>query len=192
MLEFDAASHRYTWNGAPVPGVTQVIRSALGDPFASVPRDALERKRQIGVAAHKACELDALGKLDDATVHTAVLPYLEAWRAFVRESGFAIAETEKTVHNGAHGYAGRLDFLGLIGGCNGVPTVIDLKSGLPNAATALQTAAYAACVPGLPWRFALQALPTGRYKLVEYTNPGDFADFLACLRVYRLKERMAA
>src|SRR5271170_6005235 len=110
MLEFDAATHRYTWDDKPVPGVTQVIRSALGDPFVGVPSHVLEHKRQIGVAAHKACELDALGKLDESTVHPAVLPYLEAWRAFVREAGFRIDETERRIHSELFGYAGQLDF----------------------------------------------------------------------------------
>lgn len=197
MLEFDEPSHTYRWNGKIVPGVTQVIRAALGDPFSGVPPDVLERKRAIGSAAHKACELDSQGRLDEATVHPAVLPYLRAWRAFVSETAFWPTWREEKVYNAAHGYAGQLDFLG---GCaaNNTSMLVDMKTGLPGPLAALQTSAYAeaACSerPSMPMprRFSLQVLTTGRYKLVEYSNPGDFADFLACLRIYRLKERIAA
>lgn len=196
MLTFDAETHRYAWDGQPVPGVTQVIRSAVGDPFARIARDVLERKRQIGHAAHKAAELDAAGMLNEATVHPAVLPYLSAWRAFRRETGFEVVASEEKLYHTVLGYAGQLDFWGTFPARPGA-AVVDLKTGLPGPMAAMQTAAYLEMVlfhyaglEGEQRRFALRALPTGRYKLEEYTNPGDWRDFLACLAVHRLKERI--
>jgi hypothetical protein len=183
MLTFNAERHEYAWQGKPVPGVTRVT---LGDPFAGIPSHVLEHKRAIGLAAHRACELDALGQLDEATVHPAVWPYLLAWRAFIRESGFEVEACEEIFYAEVFGYAGRRDFRGKI---DGRRAVVDFKTGLPGLLAAMQTAAYAASEP---WRrFALQGLTNGRYRFTEYTAPGDFADFLACLRCFRLKERIA-
>jgi hypothetical protein len=78
--------------------------------------------------------------------------------------------------------------------------VLDLKTGLPGPAAALQTAGYAELIdaefgPGpVPLRrFALQALPSGKFRLEEYgSHAADRRDFLACLVVHRLKERIAA
>jgi hypothetical protein len=194
-LQFDPELHEYAWNGRLVPSVTQVLRSALGDPFRGVASDVFERKRQIGSAAHKACELDALGTLDESTVHPAVVPYLEAWRAFLRESNFQVYETETHLYSDAYGFAGTPDFIGVLGGAN--MCVIDLKTGLPMIQAAFQTAGYAILAgeignSAMVSRYALQALPNGRYKLMPYTAPSDFADFLACLRCHRIKERMVA
>lgn len=197
MLAFDEPTHRYTWNGQPVPGVTEVIRSALGDPFANFDSETLTRKRQIGIAAHRAVELDDAGKLNQDSVHPAVLPYLEAWRAFRRESKFQPLMSETKEYSGQYGYAGTFDALGLL---RDDLAVVDFKTGLPGPMAALQTAAYAPLIPdsiavAYPppvriRRFALRALPTGRYKFDEYTNPADWRDFLACLAVYRLKKRI--
>jgi len=194
MLAFDAEAHRYTWDGRPVPSVTQVIRGALGDPFARISPAVLERKRRIGDAAHRAAELDAAGTLDDATVHPAVLPYLEAWRAFRRESQCTLIASESRIYHPVHGYAGTLDVFAWV---NGDAAVIDIKTGLPGPQAELQLAAYAEVAidgpevsGGTVRRFALRVLPTGRYKFDEYKNPAAWRDFLACLAVHRLKEKI--
>lgn len=203
MLTFDPVEHRYAWNGAAVPGVTSVIRSALGDPFASVPPAVLEHKRMIGTAAHLACHLDDAGKLDEASVHPEVAPRLEAWRKFRRDVRSCVFMSEEPLYAVAHGYAGMPD-RGLLveppAAAEWV-AVVDLKTGLPGPAAALQTAAYEHLVaqrfPHVVGskrirRFALQALSSGKYRMTEYTNPADWRDFLACLAVHRLKERIAA
>lgn len=202
MLTFDPVEHRYAWKGARVPSVTQIIASALGDPFANVPEHVLAHKRAIGQAAHLACHLDDAGELDDESVHEEVRPYLEAWRAFRREFPARVFVSEQPFYTVAHGYAGTPDRAVLIEPPYAAAwiAVVDLKTGLPGAAAALQTAAYqhlvAQCCPEIVGakhmrRFALQALSNGRYRLLEYAAPSDWRDFLACLAVYRLKERIA-
>lgn len=196
MLKFDSVGHRYTWQGAPVPGVTDVIRSALGDPFANVPPLVLEFKRTLGVAAHLACHLDDAGELDDASVHPEVRPRLEAWRAFRREFPFTVFASERPLYHTLYGYAGTPD-RGIVVNGGKWHAVVDLKTGFPGPAAALQLAAYERLFDaeyGHPVmrRFALQALPSGRYRFTEYTGVSDWRDFLACLAVHRLKERIAA
>lgn len=198
MLTFDPAEHRYTWNGGRVPSVTQIIASALGNPFAAVPPAVLERKRQIGQAAHRACELDDAGQLDEATVHPDVAPYLSAWRKFRKAWPFRVLASERVMYDDVCGYAGQTDVIAERD--DGVLIVIDIKTGLPKAQAALQTAAYANLVlrertkgedQTLPQRYALHATKDGTYHLVPYVRPGDWRDFLACLAVHRIKERIA-
>jgi len=195
MLAFDPIEHRYAWNGARVPGVTEVLSSVLGDAFARVPEHVLEHKRRIGEATHLACHLDDLGDLDEGSVHPEVRPRLEAWRAFRYESGCEVLISERPLYHPACGYAGTPDRLVRF---NGGRAVVDLKTGLPGARACLQTAAYAELVDAEYGaeeplrRFALHALQDGRYRLIEHTNRGDLRDFLACLAVHRLKERIAA
>lgn len=196
MLTFDEAAHAYQWKGATVPGVTTIIRGALGNPFERVAAEVLERARQRGSAVHKACELDDAGTLDESSVDVRIVPYVEAWRKFRRQFAFRVIFAEKPLYSTAHGYAGTPDCAIEFddGGC----AVLDRKTGLPGPAAALQTAAYANLVEAENGRFdfnarrfALRMLPTGKYALHEYTSPGDFRDFLACLVVRRLQERIA-
>lgn len=198
MLSFDPAEHAYTWRGKPVPGVTSVIRGSLGDPFERVARDVLEHARQRGSAVHKACELDDEGRLDEATVDPRIVPYVEAWRKFRREYRFEVLFAERPLYSAISGFAGTPDLVGRL--LDGAILVIDRKTGLPGPAAALQTAAYAELAayelhldsPTAPRRFALRMLPSGKYQFHEYTQPGDWRDFLACLVVHRLKGRLAS
>jgi hypothetical protein len=198
MLTFEHEAHAYRWNGHPVPGVTSIIGSAIGDRFAHIMPEVLERKRKIGTAVHAACDLDDRGCLDEATVHPVCLPYLEAWRAFRRESRCVVTLSEEKFYHPTFGYAGALDRYVDI---NGGKAIVDIKTGLPGPLAALQTAAYAELVIMNVTvdladirirRFAMRVMPSGKYKVDEYTSPGDWRDFLACLAVHRLKERIAA
>lgn len=189
MLTFDEATHGYKWKGTPVPSVTQVIRSALGDQFAGVSHDAFARKRMLGQAAHRACELDSLGMLDEATVHPEVWPYLLAWRRFIFESGFKVVASEELFYEEVYGYAGRRDCRGYL---DGAQAVVDFKTGAPGM-VGIQTAGYAMAGYAIDskWRrFALLARDSGGYRFEECKSPADFADFLACLRIHRIKERL--
>lgn len=198
MLTFDAAEHRYFWHGKPVPGVTSIISSVLGNPFERVPTPVLEHKRALGVSTHFACHLDDAGMLDETSVHPEVRPRLDAWRAFRRELQCEVICSERQLYHASIGYAGQPDRLMRLV-VAGDRAVVDLKTGLPGPYAALQTAAYGELVDSefgaeeRPLRrFSLQALPSGRYKFTEYTNPGDWRDFLSCLNVLRIRERIAA
>lgn len=195
MLEFEPVAHEYRWQSRPVPSVTTIIRGALGDPFERVAAPILERARQRGNAVHKACELDDAGTLDEATVDPQIAAYVEAWRAFRREFKFRVLFSERPLYSEQYGYAGTPDVVAELD--DGSTLVIDRKTGLPGPAAALQTAAYAEFIEQElkrctnPARFALRMLPSGKYRFDEYSNRSDWRDFLACLAVHRLKERIA-
>lgn len=198
MLTFDAAAHAYAWSGRPVPSVTSIIRSVLGDPFERVAAPVLEHARQRGSAVHKACELDDEGRLDESTVDRRIVPYVEAWREFRREFPFTVLFAETPLYSMVNGFAGTPDVAAQLD--DGSVICIDRKTGLPGIGAALQTAAYSELIadklslasPLAVGRFALRMLPTGRYRFDEYSNPRDWREFLACLTVYRLRERAAA
>lgn len=193
MLEFDPVEHAYRWQGRRVPGVTTIIRGALGDPFERVAANVLEHARQRGQAVHKACELDDAGDLDESTVDARIVPYVEAWRAFRREFKFEVLCAERPLYSPTYGYAGTPDVVARL--ADGSLCIIDRKTGLPGPAAAMQTAAYAVLADRAATnvgRFALRMLPTGKYRFDEYSNPADWRDFYACLAVHRLKERIAA
>ncbi len=196
MLAFEPASHTYTWKGARVPSVTTIIRRVLGNPFEHVAASLLAYARQRGTAVHKACELDDAGELDESTVDARIVPYLDAWRLFRQQFKFRVLFAEKPLYSEFHGFAGTPDCC--IECDLGWLAVLDRKTGLPGPAAALQTAAYGHLVDrhidsDIPVRrFALRMLPNGKYKLHEYTAPGDWREFLACLVCVRLQERIAA
>lgn len=197
MLTFDADAHRYAFNGVRVENVTTVLRSALGDPFERVARDVLELARQRGKAAHLACQLDDAGTLDEASVDARILPYVDAWRLFRRQWRFDVNFAEVPLYSPTYGYAGTPDVVAT--SADGQIICIDRKTGLPGAFAALQTAAYATLVAerfALHWngirRFALRMMPDGKYRFHEYDSPADWRDFLSCLNVHRIKERIAA
>lgn len=195
MLEFDPVQHVYRVAGGVVPGVTTVIRGALGDPFERVAAPILERARQRGNAVHKACELDDAGMLDESSVDPKIAAYVDAWRAFRREFAFRVLFAERPLYSALYGYAGTPDVVGVFEDSSVI--VIDRKTGLPGPAAALQTAAYAALVAeatpcAVPARFALRMLPSGKYRMDEYSGVADWRDFLSCLNVHRLRERLAA
>ena len=200
MLEFDAEGHVYRWNGEQKPGVTQIIRTALGNPFARVAGGVLETARQRGNAVHRACELDDAGNLDESSLDARIVPYVEAWRDFRHAFRFEVLFSEMPLYMPVYDFAGTPDCV--VRFDDERFGVIDRKSGLPGRAAALQTVAYAMLVRPMLGdgevvgcqirRFALQMQANGNYRLHEYTSPRDWPDFLACLTVLRLKERISA
>lgn len=185
MLAFDAATHTYTVNGVVIPSVTQVLTSILGGPpDTHNVRAAGER----GTIVHETVALDLAGDLDEESVDPQVQPYLAAARLFCRECGFKPALWEARLYSAAHKFAGTLD-------CYGDGTVLDWKAGAKRPQYALQTCAYQILAEesGLPVkrRIVVYLKDTGAYEVELHKNASDRADFLALLRVFRLKERFS-
>ncbi|WP_217992962.1 hypothetical protein, partial [Priestia megaterium] len=112
MLSFDAATHRYSWNGQPVPGVTSVL-----EPLSSlhlVDPDLLQAASAFGTAVHLACELDDLGQLDERDLDPALMPYLAGWRLFSKDWQVHWDGIEEQVYHPTLRYAGTLDRRGTV------------------------------------------------------------------------------
>jgi hypothetical protein len=199
-VDFEPLEHVYRVAGARKRNVTGIIRDALGNPFERVAPGVLEAARQRGTAVHRACELDDAGNLVEDSLDPRIVPYVQGWREFRRHFRFEVLFAELPLFLPLYDLAGTPDCV--VQFDDERFGVIDRKTGLPGPAAALQTAAYAELARPLLVpiheirvpirRFALQMLPTGRPRLHEYDSPRDWPDFLACLTVLRLKERLAA
>lgn len=190
MLTFDEQRHAYEWDGKPVPHVTGVI-GFLTD-YSRIPPDALERARQQGVAVHRMVELDCRDDLDVESLPEWMAGYYAAWRKFVAETGFRMLLSEQRVYHAKLGYAGTLDLCGVMERIDSAPAIIDIKRSLyAGPAIGLQLAAYQDALTEIKAtrRYALQLQESGTYRLTEFKDRSDLATFLACLTIYRWRER---
>jgi len=181
MLAFDPVEHRYTWNGAPVPGVTSVL-APLTD-LSMVDPDLLERASQFGKAVHYACELDDFGRLDADSLDPALQPYLAAWKKFSREHDAQWTWIERQVYHQTLRYAGTLDRAGSV---RGRKAIVDIKTSTSlYASVGPQLAAYARAYDPLAgaslMRVAVQLKEDGTYTAKEYTDPTDWNVFASLL-----------
>lgn len=191
MLHLDKATHRYTWNSAPVPGVTSILKPLID--YSMVPPDVLERKRQIGDHVHEAIAMDLANDLDEASIVEPWAPYFEGWRKFRRDSGFVCVAFERPVYHPTLGYAGTFDLFGKL---KGVDVMIDTKNTyVLHPAVGPQTAAYEAArcaqekCTKLAKRYALRLTKDGKPRLHPLTDPSDWNVFLSLLNVHQFMQR---
>lgn len=182
-LALDAATHRYSHNGAPVGGVTEIVQ-ALGIVDA---RWFSDYGRDRGIAVHAALEYLVRGMLDWATVDPRIEGYVRAGEKFLRDAGVTRdVLTEHLVFHPSLRYAGRLD---LFAECFGQKSVVDFKSGGLGCAS-LQTAAYEEALrielgSGAPFRrMAVQLRADGTYKKTDYREARDYAEWAACCAIF--------
>lgn len=188
-ITFDAATHSYWLDGHRLPSVTQIL--APLNNFAGIPPEVLAAKAELGTAVHVATELDDANDLIEESVHDRVRPYLEAWRAFKRDSGAQVLASEQQVYHPLHRYCGTLDRVLLI---DGAKHLADIKTSaaLP-ASVGPQTAAYQLALEdaSVIRRSAIQLRDDGTYRVHSLNDPNDKAVFLACLSIHRFKEKNA-
>ncbi len=200
LLSFNAATHEYRVDGAPVPSVTQLLDDAgLTPDYAAVPPTVLQHARERGLHIDACCDLLDADDLDWRSVHPEALPYVEAWIAFREYEGFTPIAAQVPLYHPTYAYAGTADCVGLLPGTR--PVVVERKSTAKMAATyALQTAGYAQdgmwyAPPGggvlapVPWerpaRLGVQLRRDGSYALVPYEDPEDLAAFLGVVALGR-------
>ncbi len=138
MITLEPTTHTYTLVGIGiVPSVTKIL-SDMG-MLPEYPDVEFYRKR--GQAVHKACALLVNGSLDLGSTDSRIHGFIQSFQKFLKRTDFKPERIECMVWSKAFRIAGTLDYHGLLGG---QPTILDLKSGEPAEAAALQTAAYAA------------------------------------------------
>lgn len=189
-LTYNPETHEYHWRGKLVPSVTQVLKATglIDDSWYS------EESARRGQAVHRAVELDEAGTLDGSTVHPKVLPYLEAWRQFRRDTGYSSEVREYQVYHQSAQYAGTVDDRGIL---QGNKVILDRKTGGPQLWHQFQLAAYAMAhdEPRLYRRIRVQLKPDGSYKVTEFPISDLTADYnvFHCARfVYTYQTRRTA
>lgn len=144
VIGFDEAEHRYTLDGVPVPGVTEMLDMMYD--FRFVDPAALERARDMGKKVHKTIELFEEGTLQRATLHPTLDGHLKQWERFKADFRFLPVAQEVQVASRKYKYCGTLDCHGLL--LPALPTdaeetlLLDIKTGEEYAAHHLQTAGY--------------------------------------------------
>ena len=104
-LIFDEERHVYTLDGIVLPSVTGVLKA---EGFIDT-RFFDEYSRTRGTLVHLATEYDDTGELDEDSLDPVIVPYVEAWRKFKKESGFVVEAVETAMCNKTHRFAGKID-----------------------------------------------------------------------------------
>lgn len=182
--------HRYAYKGLPYVGVTSILKAVGIIDYSAIPPAKRKYYMDRGTQTHLACQLDDAGTLNEDTVDPVIMPYLEAWRWFKRESGVVILPewTERKMVSVALGYAGMMDREVMI---NQLPSMphgqysLDIKNGKAMRWTGVQLAAYS-ILRGIfkgP-RIAVELHKDGTYKVIWYTDDSDYETWFAVLKVY--------
>lgn len=203
-----AADHRYRLlSGELAPSVTSITRllddgKSMGFAYAAVKlgptfKEQWDEKADRGSRIHKHCEAWLEGEWVETLPDEQ--PYLDALEAFFGDYEVQPIAVERVVLSEL-GYGGRFDFVAEL---NGIPSLVDVKTGKPYATDhTLQLAAYRYSDGMAQYRdgalVAVEDLPpirrtaclylaaTGLYELVEYPADRDaFAVFRQLLKVHR-------
>ncbi len=152
-IVFEPKSHVYYYDGKPLPSVTTILK-AEGFIDTSFYDDY---SRERGSLVHLATQLYDTEVLDEESIDPVIVPYLDAWKKFRKETGFIIEQIETPVFNPAYGYAGTPDRIGQF------PGTVTLT------------------------RCALELHNDGKYKLITFTDRNDQSVFYAACAVYHWK-----
>lgn len=173
--------------------VTEILRRAFGNEYASIPADVLAFAAARGTAVHVACEYDDDGDLDESSLDPAVVPYLQAWRRFRADTGATVEGIEVSVESKRRQYVGTLDRLLWI---NGKFCLADIKTTASiSPLVALQTAGYQIAWeeanPGdkIGIRCCVQLREDGTYRVEWYKERTDKSVFLAAVTVAQWRRK---
>lgn len=184
MFTFRESDHSYWLDARRLDGVTEILRDAgmvNGSWFT-------EESRTRGTYVHAATEMIDKGSLDWTALDPVLIPYCQAYQKFVEDKRPVILLSEKHLYHAVHLYAGTPDRVVTL---DGATALIDLKTGVPAPATAIQVAAYRELVRVnediIPAKcFSLHLRDDGTYRLAEINDlRRHFNIFLAALTVVR-------
>jgi hypothetical protein len=207
ILTFNEQYHCYQLNGRGMSGVSGILKSAGLVDLSGIPPEVLESARNFGTAVHKACELYDLGILDFDTLSPELMPYLQAWIRFKKETGFVVVDIEKPVFSKKWWYAGTLDRRGFVGKKKIIADIKSSSSIYPSMK--IQQSGYEIAeeesgeyqlnrdgeikdlVKGekTDERWIVQLLKDGSFKLHICNDPNDKQIFLSCLQIHKFKKQ---
>ena len=143
-----------------------------------------EYARTRGTFIHAARHLYDMGELDEDDLDPVLVPYLSAWKKFMGDSKFVVIASEVRLYNEIYQFHGKPDAIGLL---NGLPAIVDCKSGTIEPWVALQMAGYE-ILKGTPHkRIAVRLKSDGKYSIKEFNNRQDRQIFMAALACYQWK-----
>ncbi len=173
-LTFDPETHTYEVDGEVWPSVTQILK----DMGFVDSRWFTDYGRERGSLVHKIVKWHCMDVLDESTIDPVLRPYFDAWLKFIADSQYKLTATEKPMYNETYRFCGTLDHVGFL---NEEASVIDIKTGVVLAATALQLSGYEILTGRRLKRYSLQLTDQGKYILTQFHDRNDRQVFLAAL-----------
>ena len=199
LLTFDEETHSYFLGEEHLVSVTQAIREwvefesyglkYMFNRFTGtvIPMKTIELARRVGKAVHKGSKFLIEGTLEWDGLNELVIPHLKSVEQWAIDYRVKPEILEVPMCSLRHRYAGTPDFVGYIKGDKYL-SVIDYASGAYGMKEC-QTAAYEQLVREvLKYRGRIKryCLQTGeKYRLIPFTDTGDFGEFLNHLNIYR-------
>jgi hypothetical protein len=182
-LTFDEDAHIYRYRGKVVKSVTQILKEEgfMNSSYWG------ESSAEAGKFRHLACHLYDIGDLAEDNLDEDIRPYLDAYVQFKSETGFTVSESEIPHYQSVWDYAGTPDKVGRFPN-HTIDSIIDIKTGLLQAWTALQSTAYELFFNTPMRRYALELRGDATYRLTEYKDREDRNVWLAALKINRWKE----
>lgn len=186
VLQFDRVTHTYSVGSRVFMSVTEALK--LNGYIDTTWFDTWTRER--GRMIHEYTAMYDRGLLDTSCMDPVVIPYMEAYWKFLRETGFEVFQDyiEKPMVSVAYGFAGTPDRIGKLFGDR---SIVDFKSGRVADWVALQTGGYA-ILDSDQWnspnrttaklkRYGLELRGDGNYALREFADRRDRAVFMGVL-----------
>ena len=107
-VEFDRDEHIYTRRGVILPSITQILTAEgiIDTSFYT------KEGRHRGSMVHLACHLYDTAQISEEEIDAETEPYLRAWIAFKRATGFVVKDSEKPLASKLYVFAGTPDRVG--------------------------------------------------------------------------------
>lgn len=179
-LSYNDQEHAYSLDGQRLVSVTEVLRETgfIDTEWYT------ETGRERGSKVHESCHLFDLYGIDEDDAPEICIPYLQAYKQFLKDTGFTIVESEIPKYHQTYLFAGTPDKKGMFRD-DTVPAIVDLKTGTLEDWTAIQTGAYSLFFSEHHTRWGLQLKNDGTYRLKQYSDRNDRNIFLSALAVMR-------
>jgi hypothetical protein len=178
----------FTYKGLTIPRLTAIMDDLGITGYKGIPAADREFYLRRGQLVHRACDLDDLGQLREETLDPVLVPYLTGWRRAVNDLRLTFSEIESRKVNEVYWYTTGPD---RIGAADGIPAVIEIKTGTSPWWVGMQLAAQAACLPDghLLKRISIALPGDGSYVPTFPTDRNDRALILGGIALYNRKQK---
>lgn len=190
-LAYTEEGHAYTWKGAPILSITQILRSVgLSPDFRMV------NKVELASAATRGSNVHSLTQFFDEDDLGEVAPeyagYLDAWIKFRKDTGFIPEIREAMLYHTVFAYGGRPDAAGKL---DGKLAVCEIKTGNTPAIddwVGIQLALQQVLISDIAKypvteRLAVKLMPSGDYNVRRFTDRRDRGIGLAAVTIANYK-----
>ena len=188
---FNEENHTYADPGGRLyPSVTQVIDEARMIDLSMVNKEVLEYRAEEGGLIHWICEKHDLGELDQFNYDHEYDPYLEGWKMYLKDCQPVFLAIEFPMISTTLGFAGTPDRVYRCGSCGA--GILDLKTGVPQPATGIQTGGYQILVEEnlkikVKERITVKLKPGG-YQVFRHNDLQDVPNFRSALNVWKWRK----